>query len=389
VTRNPSHRADSGERNRSLDILRGIAILATIGAHQQIDNHSGFAGWMARNWHDYGTLGVPLFFALSGYLVAGLIFGELASRGAFDAKRFLIRRGFKIYPAYYAFLAYLIAMPTAKAWWAGQDAIAVAQDMYSKLWPSMLFLQNYVDGNPARHTWSLAVEEHFYLLLPCLVWWLYAIDRLRWLLPLGLLAPVVFTAVRVVSLQLGDPYISEMAATHLRLDGLGIGVGLRALQVYAPEHFLRLSRFWWLWIASGVALLFSRENILPTLACGSALILLGMVQMPSRFIQLTTGWAGLPLRLLSWIGIHSYSIYLWHVTVMGIVAGQLLTHLQLDRTTTLSWMLYRLLLCAGIVIGGWALARLIEWPALRLRDRFFPSKSTILVHVPQQRTSAA
>lgn len=364
------------KRNLSLDIMRGIAILLVIGAHQHIDNHTGVSGWLARIWHDYGIVGVPLFFALSGYLIGGLILDEIRNHGTFDVIRFLVRRGFKLYPAYFVFIGYLILMPTVKAMISGEDIMHTFGIKFREFIPNLFFLQNYIGSNPAAHTWSLAVEEHFYLVLPFFILWLQAIGHIRWLTMFGLLSPIIFTGIRYICWRLGDPYVDTVPiATHLRLDGLALGVGLRALKEYSPVTFSRLGLFRWLWLILGVTLVLIPNAILPNTSCGSALILLGIVHLTIRDFGII-GRAAYPIaQLIGWIGLHSYSIYLWHVTAMGIASGKLLSHLHLDTTQTFHWFLYRTLLCISIIVMGWGLARIVEWPALQIRDRWFPSRS--------------
>lgn len=105
-----------------------------------------------------GRIWRSTFFSLSGYLVCGLLFIEMRNSGTIDVSRFLIRRGLKIWPAYFAFVAYLVAVPLVKG-------TATISSLVSDYWPNVLFLNNYIGPNTALHTWSLAVEEHFYLLL--------------------------------------------------------------------------------------------------------------------------------------------------------------------------------------------------------------------------------
>jgi len=76
-------------RIKGLDFLRGIAILLVLFRHNPLGNNI---------FYHFGWLGVDLFFVLSGFLVSGLLFTEYKKRGEVRIKRFLIRRGFKIYP---------------------------------------------------------------------------------------------------------------------------------------------------------------------------------------------------------------------------------------------------------------------------------------------------
>src|SRR5690242_15756489 len=96
-------------RSLQLDFLRGIAILLVLFSHAPIGSRSGIFTHLTGAMVRFGWTGVDLFFVLSGFLVGGLIFAELRKGARFDAKRFLIRRGFKIWPAYAIFIAFFFA----------------------------------------------------------------------------------------------------------------------------------------------------------------------------------------------------------------------------------------------------------------------------------------
>jgi peptidoglycan/LPS O-acetylase OafA/YrhL len=81
-------------RNKRLDILRCVAVVLVLGRHGVIDGV----------WKETGWAGVDLFFVLSGFLISGLLFSEYKKKQSIDLPRFFIRRGFKIYPAFYLML---------------------------------------------------------------------------------------------------------------------------------------------------------------------------------------------------------------------------------------------------------------------------------------------
>jgi peptidoglycan/LPS O-acetylase OafA/YrhL len=153
-------------RIASLDVLRAIAVLLVLGRHLPLPGPdiAVLPARTATRWVLFGWVGVDLFFVLSGFLVGGLLFAEYRARGAVRVGRFFVRRAFKIYPAFYVFLAFLII------WGVFQEFAGVAPwvDVKPLSWRNLLgetlFLQNYV-GQLQGHTWSLAVEEHFYVLL--------------------------------------------------------------------------------------------------------------------------------------------------------------------------------------------------------------------------------
>lgn len=148
-----------------LDFIRGIAILLVIGHHAiTLPSTNVWACSFVYFEKHVGWMGVDIFFVLSGFLVGGLLMQELTKTGSLRVGRFLIRRTMKIWPAYYLFIFYQIALHR--------------HPRSTFLWQNLLNVQNYA-GTSLRHTWSLAVEEHFYLILPFLLLWIYDHERLR------------------------------------------------------------------------------------------------------------------------------------------------------------------------------------------------------------------
>src|ERR1700690_1134530 len=131
-------------RNPSLDVLRAAAVLLVFCCHSE------GALLISR----FGWTGVDFFFVLSGFLVSGLLFREYQATQQVRAGQFLLRRGLKIYPQFYFF----IAVTYAAGWWQGNPP------HMAQVGAEVAFVQNYVPGM-WTHTWSLAIGEHFYLLL--------------------------------------------------------------------------------------------------------------------------------------------------------------------------------------------------------------------------------
>ena len=181
-------------------------------------------------WLRIGWIGVDLFFVLSGFLVSGLLFREYARVGDVHAGRFLARRGLRIYPAFYVFLlSTSIATGTLGTRQFAAEATFV-QNYFPPLWD---------------HTWSLAVEEHFYFLLALIVAAFVRRDVARSRTsapprvgrdPFGALVPIFGAvaltelALRIATARYGKPYFSHhLYPTHLRLDSLLFGVLLSYL----------------------------------------------------------------------------------------------------------------------------------------------------------------
>lgn len=149
-----------GLRLIQLDFLRGCAVLLVMGHHGFVEPaRAGAFLWPAFVWWRLSNSGVDLFFVLSGFLIGGLLFQEWKRSGDIDIKRFLIRRGFKIWPSYFVYVFVAIFWHVVASTWG--DPLRGLTFML----PNLLHLQNYLI-TPITHTWSLSVEEHFYLALP-------------------------------------------------------------------------------------------------------------------------------------------------------------------------------------------------------------------------------
>jgi peptidoglycan/LPS O-acetylase OafA/YrhL len=341
-------------RNTNLDGLRGIAILMVL-VHHSSYSKSFRAGWA----------GVDLFFVLSGFLVSGLLFDAFRQHGKIDCARFYIRRGLKIWPSFYV----LIAVTVTTNW------ILDSEFSWRRILPELLFFQSYVLGLWPL-TWSLAVEEHFYLILPAIL--LFAL-RCKTKRPFAAVQHV-FVAVAVLCLGFrfmsgwdqnwNEDYYRYLFPTHLRLDGLMFGVLLCWYHRFRPDVFQRVAswRSGWFLVASAGILLFrapleSRHMhtwgiTVLWLASGCLVAKAVAFELP-RLLHAFS-------RPMAFVGGYSYSIYLWHMFLQKRVFSYL--HLQ---SPALSFICY----LAGSIAFGIAAAKLIELPALRFRDRVFPRQA--------------
>ena len=151
----PTSATTATPRRLDLDVVRGLAIVLALGWHFS-PSPSGNVVVDALQWpgHRFGWAGVDLFFVLSGFLMGQLVLRERARTGRFDGRRFTARRALRLWPVLYVFLAV--------------QAVLGADPAGSYLWQNALHVQNYA-GTSLTHLWSLAVEEHFYLLLLSLI----------------------------------------------------------------------------------------------------------------------------------------------------------------------------------------------------------------------------
>lgn len=332
-------------RNQSLDVLRGIAVLMVLVYHNflmRLDFTSppAMLNFLAR--------GVDLFFVLSGFLISGLLFSEYKASGTLNCWRFWIRRGFKIYPPFYALMA--VALPL----------ILWKHVPLSDFWDEVFFMQNY---RPRYwpHTWSLAVEEHFYIALPILLLLLIKLqprsrNPFRVIPIVSILLSGACFFFRLKALANGGGIEQYVFPTHLRVDALFAGVTLGYFHHFDPSF--EEGRKWWMLV-------------------GGLFLCAGCAVMP-YFIQLTFAYAAFAMILawmvnqpaapfryfsaIAWVGRYSYSIYLWHAIAFVLM----------KRFFPLGEWLAPYL--AVSVILGVVLAKGIEIPFLRLRDKVVPSQ---------------
>lgn len=167
----PAESSGQAKRILELDGLRGVAIFLVIVCHYvgmtPVGRRHSLAARIA-GVLGLGSIGVDLFFILSGFLIGGILLSSRSSPRYY--KTFYLRRFFRIIPIYYVWLILLgLAMLAARVWnmWGGADFRIV-----TPYWAYFIFLQNYFQGSTLLQTfwlsplWSLAVEEQFYLLAP-------------------------------------------------------------------------------------------------------------------------------------------------------------------------------------------------------------------------------
>lgn len=351
----------SSRREIELDFIRGIAILLVIDFHA----HYGIVNSLVLplGVQPLGWMGVDIFFVLSGFLVGGLLIKEWKVRGRINSSSFLIRRGFKIWPQYYAYLLVMLA--------TGHRTV-------HELWGNLLNIQNYVGG--VAHTWSLAVEEHAYLIILLIL-----AAAAHWKLRMRTLFAILgFLVLFVVALgrYLQSLYLDVFNPTHTRIGGILAGVMLAILYHYKPEWFRWLQRQWWLWCAAIAWMLgyvyFQRKDWNPAWTidladlCGVALLMLLYRRKEGR----RHSWL---YRVIAWIGLYSYGIYLWHVSVEAptMWVGQ-----HLPGALRVVWVA---IAPAALGIGlGVVTTELIEFPMLRLRERLFPRRVDSAVGTPAE-----
>ncbi len=381
----------SAKRLPELDVLRGIAIALVLVRHLPSERPGDWSWFRPVEWLSTGGwVGVDLFFVLSGFLISGLLFTEYRRSGTINVGRFLWRRGLKIWPAYYAFFGTLLVIDVFKPWLHGQP---VRMSLIPLTWGNWLFVQNYT-YNHWSWTWSLAVEEHFYLLLPAVLLLLLrhrkSVAAVR-VLPATLLAAcLTILLVRMGSAADLPPeeWRAVFHPSHLRFDGLIFGVLLGYFYHHHRPALNRLRPHRPLVMLISIALILP-PFIWPLESCkfivswGFTLFYCGFGGI--LLVTILTDWSRAPGRIkaalkppvqvLRFLGIYSYTIYLAHDAVFP-TAGPILRTMLMDH-----WSLppvpTGLIMCAlylaFAVSGGFVLSHLIERPVLRWRERRFPA----------------
>lgn len=388
--------APGGERSRrprslELDVLRGIAILLVLLHHPQLEP-TLFSGSLRPGalalWR-FAWSGVDLFFVLSGFLVGGLLLDELSRTGTLDARRFLIRRAFKIWPSYLVLVAWIFVDESRAGWIHGLRVTL----------PNVLHVQNYL-GTARLPTWSLAVEEHFYLVLPFVLRAL-VVPELRggraWF-------PAFFVAVAVLCFGLRARLTAQgvydgpriFFPTHLRIDSLLFGVLLAWVYHLRPRQWLAFGRHRRMLALAGIALVSPMVFVPPATGpfvatVGFTLLYLGYGAILAAAIapRATPPRAARRIvRAVAAVGTVSYSMYLWFVDVglrlydLG-VPGHPPNWLRLpgvsDSIEQAGWWLLTQMLYISVTVAVGALAAAaVERPFLALRERWFPSRAAAL-----------
>ncbi|MBL8726685.1 MAG: acyltransferase [Planctomycetes bacterium] len=307
----------------ALDGLRACAVLLVLWCHVPLHTE-GYPTWLlaARALVEPGALGVEIFFVLSGFLITRILRAERQDQR--PVRWFLLRRVLRIFPAYYLLLAIL--------WWTwpgdyfGLCAVYLA-NVLTIGWPEQQF--------PMQHAWSLAIEEHFYLLWPLLVAFA-APQRPQQVLLLAL--PLMLGAAFVVGHQCEHGLAMRLVgqASPIRFFSLAAG----CLVACAEDWFRARPSRWWL-----VALLL----LVPALLANNLLLvvfapqwtgrppLVGVAWLPGLWLLALTStalvallttlafgarrtpWAVLASAPLRAIGRISYGLYLYHLPIFYTV----------------------------------------------------------------------
>lgn len=323
----------------ALDGIRALACAAVVAYHVQF--WGGAGGWV----------GVDLFFVLSGYLITGILLAEKRATGGIDLRRFYLRRAGRLYPA----LIVMVVLSAFFFWAMATPGVFAVNAMLALTYTSDLARWFTTRGDGAlSHTWSLAIEEQFYLLWPLIL--LRLRSRRAVAAVAGVLCVASFSAMTSgglittsatyfgpharawevlagACLAARPPRWGQRGADAAACCGLAIIAGtLGAVALTTPQ---------WTWAPQAWPEAF-------TAVAGSLLLIAGL----TRGARLT-GFFGVPM--MQWIGQRTYGIYLFHVPVRDAM----LTTLHLRRPVTMALIV---LVTLGIAAASF------RWVEVPLRD---------------------
>ena len=298
---------------REIDGLRAVAVLPVIFFHAGFEIFKG------------GYVGVDVFFVISGYLITSIIIGEKVA-GTFSLRSFYERRARRILPAMISVM--LMVAPLAWLWLPPEDLRSFSESMVAVsvflsnfyFWRETDYFSAAAELQPLLHTWSLAVEEQYYLIAPLLIVLVWPLGLKR----LGLL----FVVIALASLMAAEWWVrvDPSAAFFLlptRAWELMAGA-LAALYLWRRETLPLISQPWLrttlavgglVLIAAGVFLLDAntpfpgRYALLPVVGTTFIILFAASGEPVGRLLS---------VRVLVGIGLVSYSAYLWHQPLFAL-----------------------------------------------------------------------
>jgi peptidoglycan/LPS O-acetylase OafA/YrhL len=343
-----------------IDGLRAVAVLLVVLYHIRTAKCTG------------GFIGVDTFFVISGYLISSIIISDIDA-GRFSLTEFYERRIRRIFPALIvvlfaiALFGYLALLPAELKGCAESLLAALFSVSNFYFWRHTGYFDATHGISPLLHTWSLAVEEQFYLLLPLLLRSLRPLRRpmLVWVLSGIAMASLIVSAIGAAKNDSAAFYLLHARAWELLLGTL---LSLGAARIKLPSGLREVASFFGLALIILPGFVYSDNTPFPGLAAippclGTALVIVAGGG-PSQRNTLATRFLSVPP--LRFIGLISYSLYLWHWPLI------VLTRIDTDLGNNIPPRLLKLalfVLSVGVAYLSW---RFVELPFRY--GRFRPSR---------------
>ena len=313
-----------------IDGLRAIAVLPVILFHGGFEIFAG------------GFVGVDIFFVISGFLITSIILSDLEHQ-RFSVKRFYERRARRILPA--LLFVVLACLPFAYAWMLpseleqfGQSLLAVATFSANLFfWSTQAYFGPAAELQPMLHTWSLAVEEQYYLFIPLALLWFWSLGKRR-LFGLILLAAILSLLIAewgwrhepkanfyLLPTRAWELLVGSLIAFAPRPTALA-GFGARTLQQWGPVAGLGLVVYSLFWFDESTPI----PSVYALAPVGGTALIIATTTPGHPVSRLLTA------RPLVAIGLISYSAYLWHQPLFAFARIRMLEEPGLILATVLS-----------------------------------------------------
>lgn len=339
-----------------IDGLRAIAVLTVVAYHA------------FPQWFKGGFIGVDIFFTISGYLISTIIYKNLEHE-SFSFIDFYSRRIRRIFPALilvliasYSF-GWFVLLPHEFKQLGGHIAAGAGFISNFLLWNESGYFDNAADTKPLLHLWSLGIEEQFYIFWPCLLW-LACKARINWLLLVIIIGATSF-ALNIKQVRVDE--VATFYSPQTRVWELLIGAGLAYLIQYPPKLSLNLLNKTTHLISKSVL-----NNCVTLVGIMAIVIGLLLIQkgrhFPGVWPLLPGGGAALIIlagqqtwinqnilsnRLLVWVGLISFPLYLWHWPLLAFA------RIVETGVPTIEIRLYLIVLSFGL---AWFTFQVIEKP---------------------------
>jgi peptidoglycan/LPS O-acetylase OafA/YrhL len=359
-------------RLAGLDHLRAFAIIFVFLFHYRLFHPPTWVNDIG----SFGWTGVDLFFVLSGYLIGGQLLQRIARHQPLEYGTFFFKRFMRIIPAYLVVLVLYFTIPAFRE-----------KESLSPLWRFLTFTQNFgLDASTTgtfSHSWSLCIEEQFYLLLPLIIMGMMALKAGKRAFYLVILLFLLGFVVRHYSwMHFIAPFFERenpkgygvaffkwvYYPTYNRLDGLLVGVAIAGLFQFKPLLANRIIRHGNVLLLLGLLLItgayFLCEDMTswqtavlgyPLIAIAYGILLLAALSPATILYRFSS-------RITTFIAAISYSVYLTHKQLIHLTQELLAPNIPKDSNTAF-W--------ASVVVsllGGWLLHLIVEKPFLRLRE---------------------
>ena len=340
-----------------LDALRALAVALVLADHYLIMDH------LFGTHPNLGWLGVMIFFVLSGFLITSILLREHEATGSISLRDFYRRRAFRIFPAFYCcwMLTTVVALTFHEFYWRGALTSFFYMMDYGRAFHAgeLPYLHMWI-------SWSLAIEEKFYLLWPLLLILLLK-KRSTMLRTMALIILGLWTYRAILYLGLGVRWNYVYCAFDMRADALLAGCLLAVMVGNSKTRLLccRLLQRQWLGVLPPLALacivLFPPANRALFLFLWSLQPLIIAAMLLQTAYWGARSWAFCRSRIVRVVALLSYSLYLYHP-----LGSQIAYFLHLRHNGLVSALLVPVMAVASY--------SLVEKPFMRMRDHYSPHR---------------